>query len=86
MPYIENSNREKYDQVLGKLPRIENKGELEYCLFYLMIKYKDSRAFKYSELHDATYACQHVSDEFRRRFLDEREDEARLHNGDIYGI
>ena len=37
----------------------------------------------YSNLHDATYACQHVSDEFRRRFLDKREDQAMQINGDI---
>jgi hypothetical protein len=86
MPYINQTDRECFDKVLSKLPAMRNKGELEYCIFTLLVKYKDMRTFKYSELHDACYAAMHCADEFRRRFLDEREDEARLQNGDINGV
>jgi len=79
---------------------IENKGELEYCVFKLMIDYMyNYEEAKYSNLHgivyrvksvssnitndDAKYAIEHCADEFRRRFLDEREDEAIDINGDM---
>lgn len=38
---------------------------------------------RYSTLHDCTYAAQHCADEFRRRYLDRREDAAMNKNGDI---
>jgi len=41
------------------------------------------RQYRYSKLHDCCYAVQHCADEFRRRFLDKREDDARKTNGDI---
>ena len=49
----------------------------------LMRKYIDTRDFKYNELHNCVYASIHCADEFRRRFLDKREDEAREKNGDV---
>lgn len=41
---------------------------------------------RYSTLHDCVYAAQHCADEFRRNFLDKREDKAKEENGDIYDI
>ena len=46
--------------------------------------YMKSRDWRYSDLHDCAYAAQHSCDEFRRRFLDKREDEAIETNGDCY--
>ena len=86
MPYITKQDREKYNDILRaiyNLPEIENKGSLEFLIFSLMVKYMKTREFRYSTLHDCTYACQHSADEYRRRFLDKREDDARLTNGDI---
>ena len=83
MPYITKKDREKYDAVLDNLPNIEHKGDLEYCIFKLMVKYKDSGPQRYAHLHDTTYAAAHCADEFRRRFLDNREDFAKEANGDI---
>lgn len=86
MPYITKADREKFNDILraiNNLPELTNKGELEYLLFYLMKKYMTTREFRYSTLHDCTYAAQHVCDEFRRRYLDVRETEAREKNGDI---
>jgi hypothetical protein len=82
MPYIKKSDREYID---GKISPIAFtcKGDLEYAIFKLMTMYMKSREFKYSELHDVVYAAAHCSDEFRRRFLDVREDQARKQNGDI---
>lgn len=83
MPYIKQSERTKFDQHLNQIEKIETKGELEYCIFKLMMKYMQDKEQKYSTLHDCTYAAIHCGDEFRRRFLDKREDEANLKNGDI---
>jgi hypothetical protein len=83
MPYIKIEDRTKYDQVLKQLPNFETKGDLEYCIFYLMKAYMGNREYKYTELHNTVYAAVHCGDEFRRRFLDKREDEAIETNGDV---
>jgi len=83
MPYIKDTDREKFEKSLQDMPYIENKGELEYVVFYLMKHYMFARAARYSTLHDVVYAVQHCADEFRRRFLDKREDDAREVNGDV---
>ena len=85
MPYISRRTRFKFESALDQLmlDGINTKGELEYILFAILVRYMKNRKFCYSELHDTVYACQHVADEFRRRFLDKRENEARHKNGDI---
>lgn len=83
MPYIKPEFREHYDQILNQIHMIGTKGDLEYCIFKLMLLYIQHRDKTYSELHDTTYAAMHCADEFRRRFLDVREDAARNTNGDI---
>lgn len=83
MPYIKQNDRIQFDSVLDQMGQIANKGELEYCIFKLMKKYMNSKEARYATLHDCTYAAMHCADEFRRRFLDKREDEAMNQNGDI---
>ena len=83
MPYIKEELRTFYDGQLINITDIKTKGELEYIIFKLMKIYMSNKKYNYSNLHDAVYGCIHVGDEFRRRYLDEREDEARLNNGDI---
>ena len=83
MPYIEAQIRPYYDKILDEIEEIRNKGELEYCIFKLMLKYMKSRPGNYSNLHDCCYAAAHCSDEFRRRLLDAREDYAIENNGDM---
>jgi len=73
MPYIEEKNRIPYNKMIDLL------------VFSVMQKFMKTRAFRYSTLHDCVYAVQHCADEFRRRFLDKRENEAREKNGDING-
>jgi hypothetical protein len=48
-----------------------------------MKEYMTTRDFNYSNLHDTVYAAIHCGDEYRRRFLDKREDDANLTNGDV---
>ena len=85
MPYIEQKDREKFRESEECRPNIQTKGELEYCIFKLMQDYKTNHYHNYANLHDCTYAAQHCADEFRRRFLDVREDHAQDVNGDIIG-
>ncbi len=83
MPYISRNKRGEYDIILDNLPEIKTKGDLEYIVFKAMKKFMSTREFRYTPLHACVYAVQHCADEFRRRFLDKREDEARETNGDI---
>jgi len=82
MPYILQSERQQFDSKI-QLDKIETKGQLEYCIFKLMLIYMKDKPQRYSTLHDCTYAAAHCSDEFRRRYLDRREDFAKTQNGDI---
>lgn len=83
MPYIKKENRINLDESLDLIKNINTKGELEYCIFKLMLRYSSNKPVNYSNLHDTTYAAMHCADEFRRRFLDERENVAMNTNGDI---
>ena len=83
MPYIKQEERKLYDEVLNQMPDIKNKGDLEYCVFKLMKRFMSNREFRYSTLHEVVYAVMHCADEYRRRYLDKREDEAQYVNGDI---
>jgi hypothetical protein len=83
MPYIKQADRDQYDQFLDQIKEIKTKGDLEYCIYKLMKIYAVTRTFNYTNLHDATYAASHCSDEFRRNFLDKREVTAMVENGDI---
>ncbi len=86
MPYINKTQRKKYEKIENAIIEsdpIETKGDLEYLIFKLMRKYMITRDYRYTELHNCVYAVQHCADEFRRRFLDERENEARKINGDV---
>jgi len=84
-PYIPKEAREKFNnfRLMASHLDIASKGELEYLVYVLMLEYMSKREKRYSSLHDCTYAVHHVADEFRRRYLDKREDKARQVNGDI---
>jgi hypothetical protein len=83
MPYIKQEDREQYEKFLKEVEPIKTKGDLEFCIFKLMKIYMYNHDYRYSDLHDCVYAAQHCADEFRRLYLDKREDQARETNGDI---
>jgi len=85
MPYITQNDRANYAilEDFIKHKKIDTKGDLEYLVTLLMKQYMSTREFRYSDLHDVVYAVQHASDEYRRRHLDKREDEAKRKNGDV---
>jgi acyl carrier protein phosphodiesterase len=86
MPYISKGDRQRYieiDKAIANQPEISTKGDLEFLVFRLMVKFMSTREPRYSTLHEVVYAVQHCADEYRRRFLDVRENQALLNNGDI---
>jgi len=86
MPYIKQEERPEYRRVLDQIQEIKTKGDLEYCIFFLMQRFMKTRDKRYTTLHDTVYAAHHCADEFRRLNLDKREDEAKLANGDVEGF
>ncbi len=84
MPYIKKELRPKYDKILDQMSYIESKGELEYCIYKLMVDYMHEREFNYDNLHETVYAVVHAAHEFERNKLDAREDHAKEKNGDIF--
>jgi len=83
MPYIKKQFRKQYDDIIEGLPNIESKGDLEYIVTKVMNRFMKTREKRYSTLHETVYAVMHCSDEYRRRYLDKREDEAIIENGDV---
>ena len=83
MPYIKEHLRPKYRDILRQLPTIETKGDLEFCTYYLMLKFMDDRDERYTPLHDCVYGVHHAAHEFERDRLDKREDTAKEDNGEI---
>lgn len=86
MPYVNDEQRNRYfnlNLAMDLAPDIETKGDLEYLVFRLMLKYMKSREYRYGHLHDAVYGTIHSGEEFKRRYLDKRENEAMIQNGDI---
>ena len=82
MPFIKKLDRVFYDNHIT-MEAIETKGELEYCIYRLMRIYMRNRTYNYTYLHDTVYAAMHCAHEFRRNYLDVREDAAKEENGDI---
>ena len=83
MPYIKKELRLKYDKIINQLPNIDNKGDLEYIVTKIMKRFMKIREIRYSTLHEVVYAVMHCADEYRRRYLDKREEEAIEENGNI---
>ena len=85
MPYIAPERRPYFNNALRQIEKIETKGDLEYCIYFLMMRYMRDRDKNYSNHHDTTYAAVHCGSEYKRRHLDKREDVAIEKNGDITG-
>lgn len=85
-PYIKKEDRDKYKNVvlqIANLPEITTGGDMEYLIAILQKKFMSTRQQRYTDLHLCTYATIHAGDEFRRRYLDVRESNAKKTNGDI---
>jgi hypothetical protein len=83
MPAIAPELRPPYDNILKQITEIKTKGDLEYCVYQLILKYMKTREWRYANLHDAVYAPIHSAMEFKRLKMDPYEDEAYKRNGEI---
>ena len=83
MPYIKKALRGQYKRHLLYFPSMSTKGNLEYCIYLLMLHYMKDKEARYCNLHDCVYGVVHAAHEFERKFLDAREDEAEKDNGGI---
>ncbi len=85
MPHIHDLDKIKYNHITHSISSsqdIETKGDLEYLVYQLIKRYMHSREVRYSNLHDAVYATIHAGEEYKRLYLDKREDVAIEQNGE----
>ncbi len=85
MPHINDLDKIKYNHIINSISSsqdIETKGDLEYLVYQLIKRYMHSRETRYSNLHDAVYGTIHAGAEYKRLYLDKREDEAIEQNGE----
>lgn len=84
MPHISQIRRFIYRNLLEEIQKttIDNKGELEYLIYNLLKRFMSTRDKKYSTLHEAVYGGIHACEEYKRLYLDKREDKAMAENGE----
>lgn len=88
MPYIPEEQRSKFLEHLDTiLNNINTKGELTYCLYYLLVYSFECniiyQKMGYEELSNICAAGQDATNEFRRKLLDKYEDKKIKENGDV---
>jgi len=84
MPYIKQEKRLILENYLEEIaPSLEAKGELTYCIYKLGIEYLKHHDINYQNISDCISAMNDAAAEFRRRILNDYEDEKIRENGDI---
>lgn len=84
MPYIHQNDRIKFDDHIKSLiENINNKGELTYCLYTLMVKFFRKCDLSYTNISSVKSSGQDATDEFTRKYLNPYEDRKIKENGDI---
>ena len=89
MPYIEKSDREKFESLLEELKIVVNSyglsnGELNYLMTMLAESYINRHGRSYNTLSDVIKAFECAKLEFYRRRVAPYEDTKIKQNGDIY--
>ena len=82
MPYIKHA-----DKVLlttGQLVVPRNKGELNYVITEMMLKFIETKGLSYANISEALGAAIDAAEEMRRRLLGPYEDKKIMENGDVY--
>ena len=84
MPHINEEQKKKYRALIEEISftTIHEKGDLEFLVFILIKQFMLTREHRYATLHDAVYATIHSAEEYKRLYLDKREDEAINKNGE----
>ena len=84
MPYIKQSRRQEFDSLLAQLgPKVQNKGELNYCVSILMLWFVETHGENYQTLSDAKNALIDATEEFVERHIKDYEAKKREENGDL---
>ena len=89
MPYIPQSEREKFDIVLGELDLVIKEfglsnGELNYLMTMLGNRYIQRHHLSYNTGSDVIKALECAKMEFYRRVMVPYEDQKRHNAGDVY--
>jgi len=84
MPHINKEQRVLYSGLISEILRTEilTKGDLEYIIYNVVKQFMATREERYGNLHEAVYACIHAGEEYKRVYLDKREDKAIKDNGE----
>jgi hypothetical protein len=80
MPYIDEIARRSIDDSQSPI----TKGELNYAITRLMVKFVALGGKRYHVISDAIAAAQDAADEMKRRVLAPYEDKQCDKNGDVY--
>lgn len=87
MPYIDQSNRVKFDRVLEILPNIQTPGELNYFLTKILHSYVNNYALPnhitYNAINDVVGVLECAKLELYRRVAAPYEDVKIKANGDV---
>jgi len=67
--FVDTENKKQFDKLLYQLPGISSKGQLEYCIYKLLLIYMKDKEVRYSNLHDTVYVTIDCGNEFRKFFV-----------------
>jgi len=83
MPYIRKADRFNFDKSLNEFPNTINKGDLNYCVTVLALKYIKNHGKSYTNISSAASSLVDAADEIKRRLLGPHEDQKIRENGDL---
>jgi len=84
MPYIKQEDKEKFRDMITKIPEFSSSGELNYILTSICLRYIKQKGCRYALLNDVIGALQCVILEFYRRLVSPYENLKKCQNGEVY--
>jgi len=84
MPYITQNLRKYFDECGIKELKIDNPGELNYCITKLVTMYLQGKDLKYQVINDIVGALEGAKQEFYRRIAVPYEMQKEAENGDVF--
>ena len=86
MPYIKDEDKKikLRDAVQSVSGLLSDPGSLACLVATAMDEYMKTRKFGWNDLGDCYKAVDLTTQDFRRRFIDAREDQVIVENGDVY--
>ena len=84
MPYIRNEDRKQFEELLYKLPLINNPGTLNFALTVLCRQYILENGDTYQTYNDIMGALEGCKMELYRAKIASYEDKKKEQNGDVY--